>query len=153
MEPQLITRPQGHPLPRASGALMAASCGRRRVAARRTPCAALLAALCLAVASAALPEPFASIYHSTDDIMAEFAALAAGHPDVMTWQPPETSAGGDTLGVATFGAATAPPDAPNVLLVFGEHAREIITSDTALWLARALAGARMRRRRRRAFRV
>jgi hypothetical protein len=31
---------------------------------------------------------------------------------------------------------------PTVLLVFGEHARELITSDTALWLARALTGAR-----------
>lgn len=30
---------------------------------------------------------------------------------------------------------------PVIFMLFGEHAREIITSDTALWFARAVAGA------------
>lgn len=32
-------------------------------------------------------------------------------------------------------------DRPVIFLLFGEHAREIITSDTAYWLGRVLAGA------------
>jgi hypothetical protein len=76
----------------------------------------------------------------------------------LTWTPPAEARLGDataieTLGLATFSAADVADgdddDAefvpieqrPTVLLVFGEHARELITSDTALWLARALTGA------------
>ena len=92
------------------------------------------------------PAPYDALYHTTDDIEAEFAALAARHPELMTWAPGAESTNDATLGVATFGMRGAGGAAdtaarPQVLLVFGEHAREIITSDTALWLARALTGA------------
>jgi hypothetical protein len=95
--------------------------------------------------------------------LTEFASLASRHADVMAWQPASEApadaaadAAQDTLGVATFAAspagapggtaganaaAAAQAGKPHVLLVFGEHAREVITSDTALWLARVLTGA------------
>lgn len=37
--------------------------------------------------------------------------------------------------------APDPLTKPVIFMLFGEHAREIITSDTALWFARVLAGA------------
>lgn len=78
--------------------------------------------------------------------MAEFAALALRHPDLLTWTPSEEAEAAVTLGAATFGlrgpeGPAQVAERPQLLLVFGEHAREIITSDTALWLARALTGA------------
>ena len=93
---------------------------------------------------AALPPPYDLLYSSTDAILAEFAVLATRHPERVKWQPPVERGAKFSLGVATFGAP--PPGAPrkpNVLIVFGEHARELITSDTALWLGRVLAGARL----------
>lgn len=33
-----------------------------------------------------------------------------------------------------------PADRPVALLIFGEHAREIITTDTGLWLSKVLVG-------------
>ena len=104
-------------------------------------CLALAAAL--SAGRAALPAPYDLLYSSTDAILAEFAVLAQRHPERVTWQPPVERSAQFSLGVATFGAP--PPGAPrkpNVLIVFGEHARELITSDTALWLGRVLAGAR-----------
>ena len=104
-------------------------------------------------ASAELPAPYASLYTSTAAIFAEFASLASRHPSLLSWTPPgaaQGEGGDDSLGVATFAwrgdnatdEPTAPPleARPVLLLVFGEHAREIITSETALWLARALVG-------------
>ena len=44
------------------------------------------------------------------------------------------------FAVITDFATGEPETKPNILLVFGEHAREIISSDTALWLARTLTG-------------
>jgi hypothetical protein len=113
---------------------------RRRAAGWPLRWLALAAALSLA--RAALPSPYDTLYASTDAILDEFAALAARHPERVTWQPPVESGAAFSLGVATFGASPpgAPPK-PNVLIVFGEHARELITSDTALWLGRVLAGA------------
>jgi len=92
-----------------------------------------------------LPQPYLSLYHSTDFVLAEFARLAAAHPDVLTWTPPSASDDAGpafALGVATFGRSRdAQNGHPTLLLVFGEHARELITADTALWLARVLTGA------------
>ena len=111
----------------------------RRRAASLLRCVAFAAASSLA--RAALPPPYDALYSGTDAILAEFAALADRHPARVTWQPPVESGAALSLGVATFGAPPpgAPPK-PNVLIVFGEHARELITSDTALWLGRVLAG-------------
>jgi len=102
-----------------------------------------------------LPEPYASLYHSTDSILGEFAALAQRHPDLLSWSPASEATGSLRLGVATFGLRGSDPQAqaafqarPRLLLVFGEHAREVITSDTALWLARVLVGAPRRAERR-----
>ena len=106
------------------------------------PLRSLAFAAVLTVACAALPPPYDALYSGTDAILDEFDALAARHPERVTWQPPVERGAGFSLGVATFGAP--PPGAPrkpNVLVVFGEHARELITSDTALWLGRVLAGA------------
>lgn len=41
---------------------------------------------------------------------------------------------------STAGVAEPTSDRPVALLIFGEHAREIITTDTGLWLAKVLVG-------------
>lgn len=116
----------------------------RRRAAAASALRSLALCACLALARAALPAPYDALYTDTDAILGEFAKLAKRHPARVTWQAPSDESGASfALGVATFGAPKrGAPRKPNVLLVFGEHARELITSDTALWLGRVLAGAR-----------
>ena len=89
-------------------------------------------------AGATLPEPYASLYHDTADVLAEFSALAARHADVMSWSPSVEGNTTVSLGVARFSAGGA--GVPTVLYVFGEHARELISSEVALWFARVLVG-------------
>lgn len=83
-------------------------------------------------------------------MLSEFSHLAERHGDVLQWTPPNEKVSRSTpyqVGVATFsvrgdGVTQATVDGrPKLVLVFSEHAREIITSDLALWLARVLVGA------------
>lgn len=87
-------------------------------------------------------------------MLSEFQSLAQHHPDLLQWTPPDESTTPPSafqLGVATFssrstggGVSTSQSEVdarPKLVLVFSEHAREVITADTALWLARVLVGA------------
>ena len=103
-----------------------------------------------AAAAGGFPEPYASLYFTTDAVLSEFSHLAQRHGDVLQWTPPNedvSPAAPYQVGVATFsvrgdGVSQAEVDGrPKLVLVFSEHAREIITSDLALWLARTLVGA------------
>ena len=89
---------------------------------------------------------------TSDEIFAEFARLA-GAPALVRWDssrsraPPSASAsasasqGVGSVRVATITDASVPDERKaRLLLVFGEHARELVTSELALWLARVLVG-------------
>jgi hypothetical protein len=103
-----------------------------------------------AAAAGGFPEPYASLYFTTDAVLSEFSHLAERHGDVLHWTPPNEEVSPSApyqVGVATFSVKgkgvtqTEVDGRPKLVLVFSEHAREIITSDLALWLTRALVGA------------
>ena len=84
-------------------------------------------------AVARLPDPWSS-YHTTDEILSDFSRMAEEHPRWLRWERVE-----DSLDVATITDSEEPDDdKARLLLVFGEHARELITAELALWLARVL---------------
>ena len=84
-------------------------------------------------AGARLPDPWSS-YHTTDEILSDFSRMAEEHPRWMRWERV-----GDRVDVATITDSEEPDDdKARLLLVFGEHARELITAELALWLARVL---------------
>ena len=84
-------------------------------------------------AVARLPDPWSS-YHTTDEILSDFSRMAEEHPRWMRWERV-----GDRVDVATITDSEEPDDdKARLLLVFGEHARELITAELALWLARVL---------------
>ena len=106
------------------------------------------------VSASSLPPPWED-YHTSDEIFAEFARLADAHPALVRWdlvsetRPPDASAsasasasqGVGSVRVATITDASVPDERKaRLLLVFGEHARELVTSELALWLARVLVG-------------
>ena len=79
----------------------------------------------------------------------EFTRMASNNPNLMRWQPERDKgtpgfggeSGGRTVDVATITDFSVPDHGKaRVMLVFGEHAREIITAELALWLARVLVG-------------
>ena len=60
--------------------------------------------------------------------------MAEEHPRWLRWERVE-----DSLDVATITDSEEPDDdKARLLLVFGEHARGLITAELALWLARVL---------------
>ena len=78
-------------------------------------------------------DPWSS-YHTTDEILSDFSRMAEEHPRWLRWERVE-----DSLDVATITDSEEPDDdKARLLLVFGEHARELITAELALWLARVL---------------
>ncbi|KAF8060049.1 Carboxypeptidase B [Scenedesmus sp. PABB004] len=97
-----------------------------------------LAAAALLLAAAA---PAASLYHTSGELLHWFSATAAKHPGVMRFRDVRDYHSKTLLPLATItaGADVAPaPAKPAVLFVFGEHAREVITSEVGVWLARVL---------------
>ena len=81
---------------------------------------------------ARLPDP--GVRTTTDEILSDFSRMAEEHPRWLRWERVE-----DSLDVATITDSEEPDDdKARLLLVFGEHARELITAELALWLARVL---------------
>jgi hypothetical protein len=97
----------------------------------------LLAMLLLALAG----RPARSLYHTSDAVIKWYTEHAARSHDRLHFE--ELTEEGDASGVhvatiSDFKAGTALSDKQTVLLVFSEHAREIITSEVALWLSQIL---------------
>ncbi len=79
---------------------------------------------------------FLSLYHSTDDILGSFTMLSTLYPERIKYDksgPFSTVTYGDSKFGETRKRAKA-------LFVFGEHSRELITSEVAYWLGHALCG-------------
>jgi hypothetical protein len=62
--------------------------------------------------------------------------LAPTHP--RSYATLSDKATGATVPLATLGRPAGSPGAPRVLFVFGEHCREVITTEVGLWLGRLL---------------
>jgi hypothetical protein len=105
--------------------------------ARRGP-AMLLAVLVLALASC---PPARSLYHTSEAVIRWYEEHGLRSHDRLRFEELAESADASGIHVATitdFKAGTAVSDKQTVLLVFSEHAREIITSEVALWLSQIL---------------
>ncbi|GBF92370.1 hypothetical protein Rsub_05572 [Raphidocelis subcapitata] len=119
------------------------ACGGSRAppwrAARRARPAPLLPLLLLALALAHAPRPAACLYHTASETLHWFAHKARSHPERLNYTLLTDSFSGTAVPLATLGRPAGAPGAPRVLFVFGEHCREVITSEVGLWLGRLLA--------------
>eukprot|EP00793_Prasinoderma_coloniale_P000198 PRCOL_00005708-RA len=128
---------------------------RTRVAAARViaTASAALALACLAPAGAAAqaslrgaPRPCPDCYHSTDDVLGWLREASAAAPRYVTYEAFAGDAADAalerTMPVVTLTDTSAPAAGKErVLMVFGEHSREVITSEVALWFVRAMLDA------------
>ncbi|KAK9866978.1 hypothetical protein WJX84_000427 [Apatococcus fuscideae] len=81
------------------------------------------------------------VYHKTDEIVGFFQAAAAEQPSRVRLEQHIDEATSDRLPVVTitdFASGEAGKEV--LLLVAGEHGRELITSDIIYWLGKALSG-------------
>ncbi|KAI8467492.1 MAG: hypothetical protein J3K34DRAFT_35836 [Monoraphidium minutum] len=96
------------------------------------------------VACLLLLHPAAALYHTASQTLHWFSHSAQKLPDRMKYSSLVDDHTGTAVPVAALGrrlgAARAPGAAPppRVAFVFGEHCREVITSEVGLWLGRLL---------------
>lgn len=86
-----------------------------------------------------------SLYHHSNTLLEEVKALVARHPDKMSMKLLKSTRTGYSaeIAVVTFASRqqeTEDRQKTRILLNFGQHGREMITSEVALRLLKALAG-------------
>ncbi len=88
----------------------------------------------------------AGLYHTYEEVKAELAAIAADHPDIAmvvdigdSWEKSQGIADRDILAIKLSGNVAVEEDEPEVLFVGAHHAREWISVEVPLMLARHLA--------------
>lgn len=93
-----------------------------------------------------ITQPDYKIYHRMDSLLAEVDALVSRHPSIMRGALPESEVDGYSTSMRVV---TISPDGSfedshklRVLLNFGEHARELVSSELALQFLSMLAGER-----------
>lgn len=93
-----------------------------------------------------ITQPDYKIYHRMDSLLAEVDALVSRHPSIMRDALLESEVGGYSTSMRVV---TISPDGSfedshklRVLLNFGEHARELVSSELALQFLSMLAGER-----------
>jgi len=88
--------------------------------------------------STEVPWPF---YHTLDDTLGFFDAAAARYPGLVQYTQAKDERTGEKLPLVTITDFAVDEDKKEtVLLVFAEHAREIITTEISLWLTKVLVG-------------
>eukprot|EP00873_Tetraselmis_striata_P012253 jgi/Tetstr1/432517/TSEL_021890.t2 len=100
--------------------------------------AALVAASASGAAASDIPWPF---YHSLQDALGYFEAAADRYPNLLRFTRQRDESSGEELPlveVTDFGIDEGSKH--TVVMVFAEHAREIITTEIALWLTKVLLG-------------
>lgn len=86
-----------------------------------------------------------SLYHHSDTLLEEVRALVARHPDKIQMKLLKSTKTGYSAEIAVVTFASGQQEAEDgqktrILLNFGQHGREMITSEVALRLLSALAG-------------
>lgn len=86
-----------------------------------------------------------SLYHHSDTLLEEVRALVARHPDKIQMKLLKSTRTGYSAEIAVVTFASGQQEAEDgqkirILLNFGQHGREMITSEVALRLLSALAG-------------
>lgn len=90
----------------------------------------------------AVGDPFAwESYHRTEDIVSWLELASVQHPNRLKLEKVQAEDDPLELPVVTITDYEAPEDDKvDVMMVFGEHARELISAEVGLWLVRTLLG-------------
>jgi hypothetical protein len=110
---------------------------RRLLALTMALAAAVVSAASAARAPASVTPISRTLYHSSDSLLSDIKALVARHPDKLSMDTITASNKGYStdLFIVTFNHAkesTSNSSKIHVLLSFGQHGRELITSEVAL---------------------
>ncbi|GAX73946.1 hypothetical protein CEUSTIGMA_g1396.t1 [Chlamydomonas eustigma] len=82
-----------------------------------------------------------AFYSTLGDILHFYSHAALHHPELIKFKEIELQNNSLSLPLVTIANfSTVAPPKPVAVLVFGEHARELITTEVCLWLSKVLLG-------------